>query len=619
MSLHGLPDFADSPVPGVFGPFEGSGPYRAVPERLVVANRSDGSPDFILQVYRPEDPGSPPAPYGLLELGLRPSVPIDAALAELRALRPRAELAPLQLGGGFARLHPAHEIDGGTPDLVEPRPLSWNGLETAHWSLRLSLADATLMKDELMAGLVALVGSADLEIEGVAPRVDATVRLDPGRFFPLLAALGDERARTTRAQLVAFFATGGPGDPNASPSPIGLEVLGTAGEPRQFAEVMADWTRARHATALPGHGDEPGGSLHLALADVPGTGVMEWDLRSPIATFRPLTLSFSPLDAAFAAIAAGRSDEIIPPPVVVPRLALGAVEIAVRANLPRSRPAVLDIGVTVTAPPRPPIRPQAVVAAWSASDGSDHGVIRLKLAPSEPLRYRYQTFVVLDDTAEPLAGISTESDRPRIDLGPDDFAVRFVTIGAEAALLELAALRARVRWTEDALERERTVVLDAAHPEVAVALPAAAGDPRVEIDAEPTPPGRALHLGPLPLARLQVGLHSFADYGPQALEIEGLFPDDPAAGPVLVLDLAAEQAADEAATTVALTRTSPRRTWTYLATSPFRSGYRFRRRIGGEPTSWSAPRLPREPLVVDTRGPDAPGGTIALASAERPT
>jgi hypothetical protein len=353
----------------------------------------------------------------------------------------------------------------------------------------------------------------------------------------------------------------------------------------------------------PGLGEEPEPALRLTLPGSPGAGRVEWDLRTPIATFRPLSASFSPLGAVRDAIAAGDEERVIPPVVVVPELFTGEVEIAVRANLPRPRTGLLDLGVTVMAPPNPPVRPQAAITSWHATDELDEGVVRLRLAPTEAVRYQCQTLVVLDDPVDagPFTGPWTEHDDLRIDLTVDDFGVRFVTLGAEPALTALARLRVRIGWVQGAVARERIIDLDDAHAEVAVALPRTAEAPTIEIDAEPTAAGRTLHIGPLPLERLRLGLHSFPDYGPQAVEIEGRFPAVATPGEIVILDLLPESTADEAdATRVVLTSLNPSRTWRYLATSPFEAGYRYRRRVGGTAMSWSPRMEPREPLVVDS-------------------
>lgn len=600
MTLQGLPDFSDSPIAGVFGPYEGRGQHHAVPDQLLVASLPDGTPDIRLQLYRPATPDGRPDPYGVLDLGLRMAVPFDDALADLRGLRPGAVLVPAQPARGFARLRPIHAIDGTTADLAAPAPVAWTGVDTGRWSIRFALGDAIVLRDALRTGVVPAVASATFEIAGVGPRVGAVAAFDPGRLLPLLASITGPDGATTRPALVAFFAGGGPGSPGAA-APV-VELTGSAVDPDVVASVLADWVRTRYGSLTPDVGDDGEPVLRLAIPTPPGTGRMQWDLRSPTETFRPFTASFSPLVAAVEAIAHGREERVIPPVVVVPELFTGEVEIAIRANLPRPRAGLLDLSVTLTAPPNPPVRPQAAIESWQPGDDRDDGVVRLRFAPTETVRYLSQTLVVLDDPVDPgpFTGPSAEHDDLWVDLGVEDFGVRFVPLSAEPALLAIARLRVRVHWMQGDVERERTVVLDDAHPELAVALPWTVDAPTIDVQAEHVASGGTLHVGPFPLGRLHLGLHSFAEYGPQLVEITARFSLVAGAGATLVLDLLPESTADEAdATRVALTKLSPTRTWRYQATSPFTAGYRYRHRKAGATSAWSPRMRPGEPLVLD--------------------
>src|SRR5712691_1000803 len=74
MILQGLPDF-QQPVQGdglqIFYPFEGRGNFVLIPDRLAIAERKDGRPDFMLELVRGKDL------YGVLDFRLRPRYRID--------------------------------------------------------------------------------------------------------------------------------------------------------------------------------------------------------------------------------------------------------------------------------------------------------------------------------------------------------------------------------------------------------------------------------------------------------------------------------------------------------------------------------------------------------------
>ena len=246
----GLPDFADSPISGVFGPFEGRGRHVAVPRPLVLARLDDGLPDIRLQLYRPSNPNSPPAPYGVLDVGLRAVARSTRPCGPPRFARGQPDAA--LLAGGFARLRPAHAIDGATPEprRRDPSPgtgSGWRaGPSASRWQTRV-----LRLRDELRTGVLPAVASATFELEGIAPHIEYRSPLDPGRLFKLLASLGDADGLATRPQLVAFLR---PAD-RVRPMPLrrgrAWECTGTVGDPTIFASAMADSVRARHAGCSP--------------------------------------------------------------------------------------------------------------------------------------------------------------------------------------------------------------------------------------------------------------------------------------------------------------------------------------------------------------------------------
>ena len=142
-------------------------------------------------------------------------------------------------------------------------------------------------------------------------------------------------------------------------------------------------------------------------------------------------------------------------------------------------------------------------------------------------------------------------------------------------------------------------MLDTETPTLAVPLPHDAETTTLEIEARSIHGEKALRLGPLPARSLSLALPSFPEYGPHRIPIQAVFDDD---STLLVIDLAPEDQAETAAapTVVALTPNQTWKEWSYLASSPFRAGYRFRRHTGvdDEPGPWSEIRSPFAPLVL---------------------
>jgi hypothetical protein len=107
------------------------------------------------------------------------------------------------------------------------------------------------------------------------------------------------------------------------------------------------------------------------------------------------------------------------------------------------------------------------------------------------------------------------------------------------------------------------------------------------------PTGESLILGPWSPDPLNLDLSSLPGHGSHTIKITCAL----APGATYAIDIAPEERFEEASEIETLLFTADRqeREWTYVATSPFRPGYRVRPNPGGE---WSDPRSPSEPLVL---------------------
>lgn len=590
-----IPDF-QRPILGdgyqILYPFRQIGPHTLTPDRLQVASRPDGRPDFSLQFYRGRDPSLPPQPYALLDWRLEPRYPLEAALAQLRERHPAAHLQPATFTSGYLRLYAQGAVDL-PEEMTRPVALAWNGMANARLLMRLSFDAAQFLKEVLQDEALLIVAQAELEMAGVAARLPLRIHFDPARLREALLTLTDGAGRVHRDALVSFF--------SSDLAALGLELQGEVGIPGELAETLADWVRIRFGAFVAA--PRPDGRGYLVL-DIPETGAgrAEWDLSAALETRRPLVLTLRPLDAAREVVRTAGLDAVVPPPVVVPALATGTFPIEVSANVPEVRPGVLALGVTLRSQPRPPFRPQAVIASAEFVPPDDRATVRLRLSPAEHLDYTYATFVIVEDASgfHQLDGSEIHGGDDRLLLTPDDFPVRFVVLGAERELLELATIHGRCRWTEGEIARETSFDLGTECPALAVPVPRDADEPTLEIEARSRDNGRALRMGPLPAQPLQLGLHAFPEYGPHTVVVE-LAPTSTAS--LVAVDLLPEDRAEtpDAVSILAVTRAQPHKTWSYLASSPFCAGYRFRlhgdQHGGGGP--WSEVRSPFEQVVVE--------------------
>jgi hypothetical protein len=599
VTLQGLPDF-QQPIGGegfqIFYPYEQTGNFLLVPDQLVVAEREDGSQDFLLELVRGRDPLLPPPPYGLLDFRLRAGYRSDEALVALRNQHASATVQPIVFSSGFLRIRLVGDNNGTARDLSVPVPLAWNGLGIARSILRLSQSSASLLKKSLVeAELLALHTSAELEIVGVSPRHPIRIRFDPVQLLGSLSSLGDDKRQVPWAKVLDFF--------RRDPSSLPLSVMGDTDRlgPDEFAEAVADRVRMRFGTFIPAPEERAQPYMVLTAPEEFGSGSFEWDLAEAVPVGRVIVLDLDPFDAARQLVRV-RGLEAVFHETVVPPLTLGAVSVSISANLPVECLGLIALGVTIRVPPRPPHRVEAVVTSAELNPPVDRATIRLRLSPVEKLEYTFSTFAVVKDSTgiEQLSGAETPHSGDRLDLGVDDFPLDFVPIIAQPELLAVASIQGTCRWPE----REGEVVvpfeLSSERPAISIVLAKGTTGAMLEVAAQALDGSKTLKLGPLPAKPLHIGLHSFPGYGPHKIEIECTFREE--AGTLFAIDLLPEGRPDtlDEITTLAFTPAQPTREWSWLAQSPFWAGYQYRRHSGvGEiPEPWSEAQSPFDTLTV---------------------
>lgn len=577
----------------IYYPFEGRGAHLLTPDKLQPAVHPDGVPDVRLQLYRGSNPMLPPQPYGVLDMRLETHYPFEEALAALRETHPQSRIEPAYLTGGCLRLLASGDADW-PEEACRPVPLHANGYAGARFLVRLSLEGAQFMKELLVRDSLPVRAQAELELTGIAPRLPVKVAFDPMQLHRQLAELADEAGLVSRRALIRFF--------SEQPASIGLTVVGEPGSFGELADTMADWVRSRYGTFAAAPVADGLGYLALNVPNS-GSGKEEWDLSQPMTTWRTMVVSLEPFRAARQAIASAGPEAIVPPPVIVPPLAAGFHQVDISANIQEPGPGVSAVGVTLRAAPHPPARPQAVTVSTELSPSLGSTFVRLKLSPREPLAYTFSTFVITENSQgiRQLDGPEMAGSGERLSLKPDSFPVRFVPVVVRQELLELATIHGRCEWLEaDHTTASTAFVLDRDRPKLAVAIPATAANATFAFDIRSAEGDRSLQLGPLPAEPLLVGLHLFPEYGPQQVSIELA---ESSSLTLAAIDLLPEnrEETSEAVTVLALTSNQPKKLWSYLASSPFYPGFRYRKHAGaGEsPEPWSEIQSPFERLVLD--------------------
>ena len=567
MSLRGLPDFG-APVlldgaPAGYRGFGEPGLVLVPPRTIGIVRAADGHYAFEVERFRGR--GDWPAPYAVLTMTLRAEHPLDDVLRVARADDAAARVAPTSLATGSIRLAGFFRV----------RDLDWDGLSPLTWSDRLTVEEYSVLRGAIEAAFPETTAAAVMEITGVAARANARATIDPAALSASLRALGEPGEPLSRADVVAWLRTHGmTGDRRV------VDVTGDAPDEAALAAVLADRIRAR----WPGH--------RPPAAEAPGTWL--WDLSEPIVTAREHAPAF-PLFETYSAIAAD-IEAYVPPGVELDPVPAGWRTIDVLANLPTRQSGVVACGVDITAPPRPPARPQALTTTVELT-GTGTGRTTLRLAPGEEPDLVRETWAVVADAAgaQELRGSRVPFHGERLSLRPTDFPVRAWSIDVEPALLDLAAVRVRIASAGPGPHD-----FDIAEPHADLAMPPA-GDDAVTVELTSRADGRVLVLGPFAPAPLWIGRHLLPGWGPQRITVTS-----PGGDALVAVALRAESDDTGDGETVALTPASPVRVWRWFAADPFRAGYRFRVvPTGAAPGPWSDVRPHDEDLVVTPAGAPA--------------
>ena len=613
MSLQGLPDF-QYPIQSkdlfLYRPYEGRGSILLFPNRLDIAPKPDGTPDFQLSLIRGENPFLPPEPYGLIDFRVTPHYATAEGLAFVRQQNAQAMVTPLSFSGGYLRLILSDQVKTSNQLEIEtPQALVWNGLGTVRSLQRLSPEVTGLLKQALKKGdTFILQAQAEMEIQGVSPRLPIQVQFNPAA---LMAAIAEHIGQplVARSALIRLLEK----DLSALP----LRFMGDAEtlDDTLLAETLTDWIAARFAQSVPAPEPKEGSYIELSAIEEIPVGDYTWDLSTPLRCLRPAVFTLDPLRAARQLVESAGLGAVFHE-VTVPSLSTGKTMIEVRANLSRSRIGILELGANLYAAPNLPHRVQAIAQSVTLTASDDPISLQLRFSPKEIPRYQISTYIIVRTEA----GIARFESDPwehqgtQLLLTPAHFPVQFVPIKASLALLKLANIKGVCRWqynntAEDAAEQlagEQPFELTSERPEITLSLPQYAAQAVLEIEAHSVSSAesnRPLKLGSYPAAPLRLGRYSFLEYGPHKVEIECLFPElsvDPIQ--LFAIDVLAEGEA-ETTTTLSFTRDRPKREWTWFAQSPFSPGYRYRVHTLSRDNQapWSELQSAFNPLVISAR------------------
>lgn len=548
------------------------------PQGLVLARRADGLADLHLSLVRAMTPQ--PRTYGLLDLRVEADYALAEAQADLGATAPLSTLRPAVPSGGHLRL--------ALEELVISQPLTWNGLSQSRLRLPLDATAAAVVHQALVQGTLVAQATVVFALAGYAARSAATVTFDPAQLLAALHTARDATGFYAYPALQNWLAQAW------AQLPLHWQPATSTGfvpdVERQRAALL-DRLVARFATLVPPPTDEA-----LPYLDLPATvpsGAITWRLDDETVTWRPLVLQWQPLvvvreQIATHGLAPFFSQSETPP------LPSGHVDIAIIGNLPANRVNVLSIGAHLTAPPRPPLRPQAVQGSASLTPPADSSTVRLRLGVREALSYTIQPLVVIATDADflSLAGSPRPGTSTTVELSPADYPVTFYEISGEPALLTLARLTGALHWQAEGHAYQTPVSLDEQQPTINLAVPQGATRPMLQLTATAYSDGQTLPVLPPPVSDGYITRWHLPGFGAQTIRFTAAVAPP---APILLEVQPADAAAPPAGTRLILRADQPTVTWGYVVLNPFCAGFRYRLLPDG---AWSPRHSPLEQTEI---------------------
>jgi len=275
-------------------------------------------------------------------------------------------------------------------------------------------------------------------------------------------------------------------------------------------------------------------------------------------------------------------------------LASGWRTVTVRPNLPQRRIGVVSTQVELQLPAKPPARMFTIKTSTPLAASDRPIAVDLRLSPKEALSYQWQTTAVVlsDGRAESIKGPVRKSEREHLLIEAEDFGLRFVPIEAEPAFLAQADVEVECVGTRKGRAWSVRGMLDDVSPSLAFAIPADVQDAQLRASARSRQDGRSCAMAPVEADSLRLDAFSFEGAGSRELEAICEFDDD---ATQRLIEIAPEDGIEQPARRRLLkfTRNTPRAHWTWLALSPFRSGYRWR---WTAQSPWSDALQPDTPL-----------------------
>jgi hypothetical protein len=558
----------------VYAAFGDADAKVVLPDRLDIVTEANGTPAFLLTGIRPSMPTPANPPYSHLTFNLQAQSP--------RQPVGQASWQSAQIARGFLRFKLSAAFGVLPIELSKPFSLDWSALSATLFSLRLSPEATTLIENALSRDTLPLLALAEVEIDGISPRLPLRVHVQARKALAILRGIAAQSSgvlaraslgRHLLAQASAALAWEG-ADRN---DPLLAEPL---------AEALGDQLRLRFATPVPTPFDDgtPVVALPLDDADVPDN--LTWDLAAPMLAPRALALGFDPFAQARKLVAASGIGSVVKR-IVTPALSSGFQRIVVTSNVPQ-QPAGIDmLGFRLRFPPRPPHRPHEISKTVDVARTAT-GFADVQLAPDEPVAWRSKCIAAVagERGVEMIESPETAGEGSFAFAAAGSFPVRFIECTASPEILALADLLVTVTGKRRSHTFRIPLRLDKTKRRGFLAIPNDATDGAMLVEARSST-GASIALTPRGLDESAIDISHFPGYGARSITINIVFDDDSTHAAIEINPDALPDRID----VLSFTPQMPRRDTGWFCADPFHPGFRWRWRARADEAErpWSTP------------------------------
>lgn len=594
--FRGYPDWQNPQLVAghqLFAAYETPGTFMCAPSSLPVAEDTSKVPEFHLDLYNQDLGASGLSSFGLLTIRFRLGYDLAAAREALLSHTPDLQVMPLEVEDGWVRFTGTDAFNW--PETLRiPRALDALGTNlTLH--LRLNGTDADLFLETLRRGLSSLFADVLLIQQGVASRVANVVTFSPST---LQKALWRDNVTIPVAALSDTMTSGINSLPVHFARPVTDDEAGTT------AQALLDRLSA-HLGKLELSPDETGPVPYLRATSVGmPNSEMRFDLAEPVLVPRGFLVSADPLGTARTFSITDLENRLVQR-IAAPAFHSGWRQINVAGNFPRHRIGAQLLGVEITAPPYLPARPHTVKTTVVFTAETTQKTVELKLSPDEPLRFTWHTLAIVNggETSQTLEGppqtYEGSGDATFLVVPPGAFEAKLVILEADPSLLAEAEIEVHVRGRRETQSWAGKGLLNAQSQELAVFLPRDVTQPELLATAISRANGTRVETGILPLVPTRFDPFSFPGTGVRRVSLKAFFTTGIRE---MLIECAPQDRLEDPLRRhlVRLTPAVPAAEFSYIALSPFHTGYCWRWASSGNTSggSWSAPLNPDSPLVL---------------------